>query len=217
MNRTAPLVFAVVALLASSVALAQSPTRAEALAAQRGDLVELRAGSPLVQTVAAQPLDAEVLEHITLLLSGYEYFPTAADLQAVTPDPVPYLVELSSRDEGLPVHRHRAVAALAYFPGESVQQYLDYLLTSPHTPELMRHHVMNALVTGFGEASLPVIEPFLANADVQLRLTAVNAVATIATPAAATVLEHCLSLEQSELVRERIQAELTTLQTPTLR
>jgi hypothetical protein len=93
----------------------------------------------------APTLDAEVLDRIELLLSGYEYFPTAEDLTAVTPDPVPYLLRMAYDPDGewLPTHHHRAVGALAWFPSDDVRRHLESRLSSSDTPELMRPHVSN--------------------------------------------------------------------------
>jgi HEAT repeat protein len=157
-------------------------------------------------------LDSEVLDRIVLLLSGYEYFPTAADLGEVTADPVPYLLVIvyDTSERWLPTHHHRAIGALGYFPTETVRAHLDYLLGSDETPDLMRHHVMNALSNGFGDDALDDLEAFLYNDDLQLRLTAVAAIGAIGTELSVDVLSRALPIETSDLVRERIQTSLTS-------
>lgn len=170
---------------------------------------DLLAGAPAA--VSTDALDGAVLDHIVTLLSGYEYFPSADDLTAVTPDPVPYLLTIVYDTEGrwLPTHQHRAVAALAYFPTPTVWEHLTYLLQAPGTPDLMRHHVINALATGFGDEALGELEPVLYDDDLQLRLTAVNAIGTIHTDRATTVLQTALSAEPHRLVQERIERALS--------
>ena len=157
-------------------------------------------------------LDPQALDQIVTLLSGYEYFPTSEDLTAVVADPVPYLVHIVYDPDGrwIPIHHHRAVGALAYFPTETTRAHLDYLLSSRATPELMRHHVINAYASAFGDASLPVLEPYLHSDDLQLRLTAVAAISTVQTTRAVEVLQTALLQEPNELVQERIQSALSS-------
>ena len=164
-------------------------------------------------------LEQETLDQIILLLSGYEYFPTAEDLIAVTTNPVPYLLVITydTDNRWLPTHTHRAIGALAYFPNTTTQAQLTYLLTSSGTPELARHHAMNALATGFGEAALGPLEAFLYNDDLQLRLTAVSAISSIASEQSAQILHTVLPIESNHIVRERIQAALASRLGSTIR
>jgi hypothetical protein len=170
----------------------------------------LPAPTVVPEMVDVTALDSETLSRVVLLLSGYEYFPSSEDLLAVTDDPVPYLLAIAYDVEGeyLPFHRHRAVAALAYYPSDFTHAHLVYLLESPDTPELTRHHVINALAMGWGEAALADLEPFLFDDDLQLRLTAVHALGTISTEASLQLLENVAEIERSEIVRERIQRML---------
>jgi hypothetical protein len=209
-NHTAGrLVAGLVVLLLAGGAWAQTAQRSPVGRA------ELLAGSP--EVVGVEALDAEVLGRIVTLLSGYEYFPTAEDLTAVTPDPVPYLLAMVYDTGGrwLPTHHHRAVAALAYYPTPSVWAQLTYLLEAPGTPELMRHHVINALANGFGEAALGRLEPVLYDEDLQLRLTAVSAIGEIRTSRSARALETALSAEPNRLVQERSERALVSGPEPT--
>ena len=180
-----------------------------------GDLQTLHDGAPLLSDDGDEAsLDPTVSERVQYLLSGYEYFPTADDLLAVTSTPDVYLLSLAygTGTHTLSIHRHRAIGALAYFPSELTRNHLLYMLHSPATPEMTRHHVINALASSFGDAALPIIEPFLSNDDLQLQLTAVAAIGSIESEAAGLVLENTLPQQTHELVRERIQEQL--LKTP---
>jgi len=170
----------------------------------------LSAGAPSM--IDTRVLDARALDQIVTLLSGYEYFPTAEDLTAVAADPVPYLLTIAYDSEArwLPTHHHRAIDALAYFPTAECHEHLVYLLTSDQTPELMRHHVINALANGFGDAALAELEPFLQSDDLQLRLTTVAAIGTIESSRSVEVLQQALSVEENSLVRERIERSLVS-------
>jgi len=185
----------------------------------RGDIASLSTDAPPFRAPAADPgVDVDqIRERVRLLLSGYEYFPTADDLREVVADPTLYLLELVYGDDTMVVHRHRAIAALGLFPSDESRAHLDYLLASPATPELTRHHVMNALSTGYGEAALPALAPYLSVADLQLQLTAISAIGAIGTETSVTLLQDSLRIEADELVRERIQAQLTSISTPQLR
>ena len=183
--------------------------------APAGDLQALHDEAPLFSADGSElSLDPTVSEQVLFLLSGYEYFPTAGDLLALASTPEVYLLSLAY-DPGtstLAIHRHRAVGALAYFPSELTRSHLLYMLHSPATPEMTRHHVLNALARGFGDQALPAIEPFLASNDLQLQLTAVAAIGSIESEAAGFALENALPRQSHELVRERIQEQL--LKTP---
>lgn len=199
---------ALMALLAGSVS-AQEVAPTPQLDA---NLVELGASAPsLVQGDGVTALDAEAMSRITTLLSGYEYFPSADDLTGQAADPVPYLLAVvyDARTETLPIHRHRAIGALAYFPTDQTRSHLDHLLSSPATPELTRHHVINALANGFGDGAISEISPFLDHTDVQLRLTAVAALGAIGTSQSSQALLDELGTESHPLVRERIHDALS--------
>ncbi|MBN1944745.1 MAG: HEAT repeat domain-containing protein [Bradymonadales bacterium] len=157
-------------------------------------------------------LDPNVLDRITTLLSGYHYFPTADDLLQVTDDPARYLLAIvyNSPDLWPPSQQHRAMDALAYFPSELTHAHMTYLLQSGQTPELLRHHVLTTLARGFGQQALDEIQPFLTSADVQLRLTAVSALSIIPEARSTEILRTALGLEESQLVRERIEEVIET-------
>lgn len=198
--------FSLVVLVLSCWAV---PAAAQQLNGQdvTGSLTE---GAPWSRDGHESSLDAEKLETFRTLLSGYEYYPSQADLLAVDADPVPYLLALTYAEDELTIHRHRALGALAYFPGDNTRAHLLYLLQSEATPEMTRHHVMGALARGFGDTALSALEPYLGSDDLQLRLTAVSSIASISSEESAAVLTRALPNQERELVRERIQEALTT-------
>lgn len=200
-------IIAMVTALLGGTAFAQTPDAALSAPERR---IELSAGAPSSAEISA--LEADILDRIVMLLSGYEYFPTAEDLTAVTADPVPYLLAIAYDTEGrwLPTHHHRAVGALAYFPTAQCRSHLLYLLDSELTPELMRHHVINALANGFGDSALPELEPFLQSDDLQLRLSAVAAIGSIESSRSVEALQRALTVEDNALVRERIERSLVS-------
>ena len=177
-----------------------------------GDIEALRENAPVISATGSEPvsMDPAVMDRILLLLSGYEYFPTADDLLAETPTPEVYLLSLAygSGDETLSIHRHRAIGAVAYFPSDLTRAHLQYMLDSPATPDMTRHHVITALARGFGDQAIPTIERFLLSGDLQLRLTAIAALGSVGSEAAGRALESSLPQQTHDLVRERIQQEL---------
>lgn len=126
-------------------------------------------------------------ERVTFLLSGYEFFPTRADLDAVAPaaEVSAILRDMATQADGRPTQRLRAVDALGFYDDEASVSLLKSLVTSEpkeglsrrelRTAGLMRHHAITAYVRSQRGASAELLEPILAGDDVQLTLTAIHA------------------------------------------
>lgn len=133
------------------------------------------------------PAERSPHERIVFLLSGYEYFPTRADLDAVAPaaEVAAILRGVAADVDGRPTLRLRAVDALGYYDDESTVAFLGALVgTAPaadlprrklRTAGLLRHHAVTALARSQRGAAVAAIEPLLGARDVQLALTAVDA------------------------------------------
>lgn len=133
-----------------------------------------------------QPPKPSIEERVTFLLSGYEYFPTRADLDAVAkPDVmVPLLVALARDADKRNTLRLRAVDALGYYDDEaSGELLLELARVEPdelprkkrRIAVLLKHHAITSLARARKEAAVEDLAPLLKDEDVQIRITVVNA------------------------------------------
>ncbi len=137
--------------------------------------------------VTATPPTSVVADRLTFLLSGYEYFPTRVDLDAVgSADEIAAQLRTFALDEAArPSLRLRAVDALGYYDDEATVALLTRLCTEPPQPDLERrklrtagllqHHAITALARAKRADAVPVLETVFATHDTQLTLTAVHA------------------------------------------
>lgn len=169
--------------------------------------------APTVPTVPEEPTpveapavpDADEIATATLLLSGYHGIPSAEEFEAALDDPRAVLSVIATDPGASPIHRDRAIGALAYWPNDALRVFYEELLAAPDTPEMVRHRVIGHLAVAFGDAAIETIAPYLDDTDVQFRMTAVHALGQIGTPAAFQRLEQAAIDEPSPIVLERIQ------------
>ncbi len=142
--------------------------------------------SPPTTTTPPAVAEPSTEDRLLLLLSGYEYFPTREDLDAVAKAEtmIPMLLEIARDDARRTTLRMRAVDALGYYPEEASVDYLKELVESPEAKgsrkvvkasRLMRHHAITAIARAKKEDAVPVLAPILTHDDLQLRLTTINA------------------------------------------
>jgi hypothetical protein len=67
---------------------------------------------------------------------------------------------------------------------------------------------MSLLARGWGDQALPLLTPLLTDSDLQIRLTAVDSLRVIGTPAAHQALQTALPQEAHALVQQAIQEVL---------
>ena len=106
------------------------------------------------------------------------------------------------------IHRDRALAALAYWDDDGVQALFVNLLNAPDTSEMNRHRLIGFLARTFGDRALPYIEGYLASSDLQFRLTAVDAISVIHSPAAIDRLKQAMTIETDSFVQQRLHIAL---------
>ena len=131
--------------------------------------------------------EPSVEKKVVFLLSGYEYFPSRADLDAVAgADEISALLRGFALDEDLrPSLRLRAVDALGYYDDDETTKLLVELSTTApkadlprrklRTAGLLRHHAITALARSKKAESVSVLESIFAEDEVQLTLTVVHA------------------------------------------
>ena len=158
-----------------------------------------------IPDMQVEDLETATLERAILLLSGYHGIPERAEFEDALPDAKDVLFAIAQDEDAFPLHRNRAIAALSYWPEADVEAFYRELLLDEATPEMTVHRVIGLMGAAFGEEVIADIAPFLDNADVQYRLSAVHALSQIGTDNALQLLNDSLQIEQSPVVLERIQ------------
>lgn len=144
----------------------------------------------------------EEVAHVRLLLSGYHGLPDREAL-AASPNAFAIVSALSHSDNVLV--RDRALEALGRFwPSGDVFLAYANVVADETTPDGMRHRIMLVAAEVFGDRAVPMIRPYLSVDDVQLRLTAVEALGRIRTDQVVAILEAHADSETNALVLERI-------------
>jgi HEAT repeat protein len=169
-----------------------------------------------VKSAAIKPAPAqsevEAERTLSLLLADYHGVPSRSTLEAVSPKARDILVSFA-RDEALfPLYRHRALSALAAWPDDEVRHLMFGMLSDKDTAEPMIHHLLGIVASAFGHQAVFAIEPFLTHADVQMRISAVAALAIIAHDDAQKLLAGARERETSQVVRERLDQALMRVQ-----
>lgn len=169
-------------------------------------------GVPVVDTAPEETPEVEVtpavdqLEAARLLLSGYHGIPEVERFEAALTDPSATLLEIATDDDESPIHRDRALGALAYWPTADVRSLYVDLIEADDTPEMVRHRVIGHLAYTFGDDSLQYVAPYLSDDDVQFRLTAIDALQHVGTPAAVSLLDSAAEVETHSVVLQRLEA-----------
>lgn len=155
-------------------------------------------------------------QRLEFLLSGYEYFPTRADLDAVAPADliVATLVAFARDPNRRPTLRLRAVDALGHYDHPDATAYLEELVETPtdglarkelRVRNLMRHHAVTSLARSLDERAVPKISPLLEQQDVQLKLTVINALAKHGGASGKVLLTEMKSRENEEIVQRELR------------
>lgn len=158
---------------------------------------------------------AEAREKVTLLLSGYEYFPSREDLDRVAPADVMVDVLRSLADEadGRPAIRLRAIDALGFYSEPGAVRYLEQRVAppaanapddDPRTLRLMRHRAMTALGRALGERALTALNPYLDDDDLQIRLSAISAIGNFGGEAGKKMLRELKTRDTHHAVQREL-------------
>lgn len=128
---------------------------------------------PLALAASSPAFAGALRDPVLAALAGVEDVPTAADLQAIGAGVEGELIEIAQDASVVPTTRARAVHALGWFPTDSSQALLRSTLTG--SDALLARKAAYALANGWGDASVPMLQPALAANDVQLRIATVRA------------------------------------------
>ena len=157
---------------------------------------------------AEEPQKEDATRRVRLLLSAHHELPPRALFVKATPRARDVLLEIARDDQIFRLHRYRALEALgSYWADDEVLDLYARLLRGSET-ELLEHRVMMFAASSFGRHSVPLLVPYLSSPQMQLRLTAVEALALVDEEPSRDALRARLEAEPSELVRERIEHAL---------
>lgn len=189
-----------------TIALLSSPP-ASAQQDRSQDAVDGVSPTPMAEDASDDERDT-----IITLLSHHHEVPDRRTLKGVTDDARAIVFAIADDEEAFPFHRHRALRALTHWPDEEVYQYLRALLVDEKTDDALRHHLLPILADGFGDRALSELERFVRDAeDPQVRVSAVEAIASVATDDARQTLAKALDDEDHPLVVRRLQSHLSKL------
>lgn len=190
-----------------------------ATSATAQEAVVTRPDVPTAPEPTATP-EPSVEERLKFLLSGYEYFPTRADLDAVAKPEVVVatLLRFAADDAARTTLRLRAVDALGYYDSAESVEYLGELVGTKldalprkrlRVASLLKHHAITSLARAGKDKAVPHIAAVLAADDVQLRLTAIHALGKHGGDDGRAVLQAHRKNEKSEFVRRELQKWVT--------
>jgi HEAT repeat protein len=161
----------------------------------------------------------EVRKRLEFLLSGYEYFPSRADLDRLAPPEViiGLLQAMVDETDLRPTLRLRAIDALSLFEPGAVRGFLLAILATDlnkvpaselRVADLMRHRAINSLARLDGEAAVEALLPFLDDADLQIRLTAISALGQFAGQPGKKAIEDLKRRDSHPAVQREINKHL---------
>ncbi|HJN78238.1 MAG TPA: HEAT repeat domain-containing protein [Myxococcota bacterium] len=150
--------------------------------------------------------DPDLKPQVMDLLGQMDSPATAEDYQALGEGVDAVLIEVANDDSQPKTKRGRAIQALGYFPSDQSQETLTALLAS--SDSTLKRKAVFALCIGWGDAALPLVEPALADEDVQVRISTAKALAMIEGDAADTMLTARLEVETEDAVKNAIQKSL---------
>lgn len=177
-----------------------------ALPALAHTALALAVALPLALAATSPALAGDLRAPVLAALAGVEDVPTAAELQAIGAGVEGELMEIAQDNSLVPTTRARAVHALGWFPSEGSQALLRSTLTGGDT--LLARKAAYALANGWGDASVPLLQPALAASDVQLRIATVRALDGVGSEAARSALGQRLTLEANAEVAATIRKAL---------
>ncbi|MEM9194512.1 MAG: HEAT repeat domain-containing protein [Myxococcota bacterium] len=176
---------------------------------RRGYLA-LLAGLLFAVSQSAAPVSADppTRSQIRSLLSGYEFVPTAEQIQSLGHEALPLLIELANDGAEPPFVRLRAVRLTAAFPTPATRTFLLAMVRAPNQSDLMMRQAVLALGQAFGERCIPDVAPFLSHRDPVVREAAVRALSRVGTNDARERIRRRMAQETSPHLRREIRRAL---------
>lgn len=148
------------------------------------------------------------LERARLLLSSHHQLPERETFEEQLEDPRATLISIARDTDQLSLYRRQALDALGYWADQEVAKLYVDLLDDDQTPGNVEHRLMLLLADHFEDEALTHLEPYLSDDDLQLRLTAIEAIGRIDTEEADTALKDAREDEQHDIALKRYQRAL---------
>lgn len=146
------------------------------------------------------------------MLAMYHKTPSKQAFDAVSKRAPELLLGFATQADLMPAHRSRALDALgAYYPDARVRMVFANIATTAQNPTGLRHDAMLLGARYFGKDFVPTLSTTLSDSDLQIRYTAVEALANIGDPTALASIKKALSVETSTFVRKRMEDALRTI------
>ena len=155
-------------------------------------------------TTVAQQVDDKNTDSIVLLLSGFEYFPTRTELEAVTPEAASILVAISQDKSNKPSLRLRAIDALGLFNNPVAAQHFEASLAQGKMEEVYLRHSITASLKAFGQTALPWVHPYIDHNDPNIRLDAAHAITRFGGADGLGMIRARQRIEQDPFVRSQL-------------
>ncbi|MBN1336588.1 MAG: HEAT repeat domain-containing protein [Deltaproteobacteria bacterium] len=159
---------------------------------------------------AAHAADPALAGHLQDLLGAYEEPPTSEDLKAAGPEAVGILRAFATDPSRPLAFRARAVHALGNFPDEANRALLLGWAHDAALPGIIRRRAIHALANGWGDAEAAHIGAFLADPDIDTRMTAAQALGRLSDAARRPRLEQRLAVESNAAVKAVIVRALAS-------
>ena len=150
-------------------------------------------------------------ERATMLLSGFHGIPPKETFEQKLEAPEHILLGIALSEDTSAVYRKQALTALAYWPNDTVFGVYGRLLQDVRTADTIRHRVMLLLADTFAERALAQLRPYLSDDDLQLRLTAIEAIRRLPSDDAVAALREALKTETNAVAKERLEKYSQTL------
>jgi HEAT repeat protein len=154
---------------------------------------------PILLAVSAHA-EESMHSRVVDMLSGMESVPSAAQWLALGPAAEAELEAIAADASMLPTQRGNALVALANFPTERALALLLATAENAEENTLLRRKAIGALGQGWGAGALPALSAALGQADAQVRVAAVRALAALPGEAAVGVLRAHLAKEADATV-----------------
>ncbi|MFP4598599.1 MAG: HEAT repeat domain-containing protein [Persicimonas sp.] len=192
------------AALASTASAQQSPAS--------GDTTD-QTTDPDSDSPVPFPFDGNEAEYerATTLLSGFHGIPAKEVFEQKLDNPEQILLGIALNEDTSAVYRKQALAALAYWPGDTVFSLYGRLLKDTQTEDTLRHRVMLLMAEHFEDRALEKLRPFLSDDDLQLRLSAIEAIRRLPSDDAVEALREALKTETNTVAQKRLEQYTQTL------
>lgn len=168
--------------------------------------------------VSVPGMNKAQLERLEFALRGYEYFPSRAELDQIAPAATvsKALRGFAKNLQASPMIRTRAVDALGYYRDADTVVYLRGLALSPLSDGLskaehrvalsVKHHAIMSFAKSAGQASLGDLSALAAPGhDMQLRLTAIHAIAKNLGAPGKVVLEELAASDGDKVIQRELR------------